>query len=212
MRTQLPKIKHFSVQTEINKAVLIDPDLRHVLTIVGYPEPRVTTPDFSTLAKIINSQQLSTQSAAAIWSRLENNCKGQVTHRKIINRGERGLLDCGLSRQKAAYLLGLARQIQSKNLNLAQMVDLSDEDVIKELIKIKGIGIWSGEIFAMFALGRKDFYPAGDLALQVAIQKYANLTEKPSEKEARAFALRWSPHRSSVALLMWKYYGSTTLD
>ncbi len=204
-----PKIKRYRLRSELAKAAMLDPKLTEIIQQVGYPQARTSDADFSTLAKIINSQQLSTQSAAAIWGRLESLCNGKVTHTKILNRGEACLLQCGLSRQKTHYILGMAQMVQSGELCLPDLMAAPDEAVIEQLVKIKGIGLWSAEIFAMFALGRRDFYPAGDLALRVAIQRYGQYPEKITEKQTREFAQRWSPHRSAVALLMWQYYGST---
>ena len=212
MRAPLPKIKHYNPKSELNRVLALDPELSGVLDACGYPAARRRKADFATLAQIINAQQLSTQSAAAIWDRLASSCKGEVTCRKILNRGQAGLLSCGLSRQKSQYLLCLADEIMRGEFVLEDLPGMADTDLVNRLMQLKGIGQWSAEIFAMFALGRRDVFPAGDLALQVAVQRYAGFGSRPAAKEVAQFAQRWSPHRSSVALLMWKYYGATTLD
>ena len=212
MRARLPKIKHYNPKSELNKALAIDPGLGSVIKTCGYPAARRRNADFATLAQIINAQQLSTRSAAAIWDRLANSCRGEVTCRKVLNRGQDGLLSCGLSRQKSQYLLSLADEIKSGHLVLDDLANLADPDLVDRLMRLRGIGRWSAEIFAMFALGRRDVFPAGDLALQVAVQRYAGFKNRPAPGELVEFTQRWSPHRSSVALLMWKYYGATTLD
>ena len=212
MRARLPKIKHYNPKSELNRAVMIDPRLSSVLDTCGYPAARRRDADFATLAQIINAQQLSTRSAAAIWDRLASSCRGEVTCRKVLNRGQDGLLSCGLSRQKSQYLLSLADEIKRGGLILEDLAYMADSELIGRLMQLKGIGQWSAEIFAMFALGRRDVFPSGDLALQVAVQNYAGFHSRPMAKEVAQFAQRWSPHRSSVALLMWKYYGATTLD
>ncbi len=102
--------------------------------------------------------------------------------------------------------------VLAKDLILEGMETLTDSGVILELTKIKGMGRWSAEIYAMFALGRADIFPANDLALQTAVQRYQKLCSRPDEKQTRNLSEKWSPHRTSVALLMWKYYGSATLD
>ena len=208
----LPKVKYFSVKSELNKAIRIDSGLSGLVENLGYPVARRTDADFSTLAKIINSQQLSTHAATAIWGRLENHCQGLVTPQKILHRNSAQLGECGLSKRKIEYIRDLAKLVSCGELVIASLVALSDDEVIAELVKIRGMGVWSAEIFAMFALGRRNFYPAGDLALRVAIQRYAGLEARPDEKAVEHYSQRWAPHRSSVALLMWKYYGSTTLD
>ncbi len=212
MMNPLPKVKHFSVKSELNKAIRIDSGLSGLVENLGYPVARRTDADFSTLARIINSQQLSTHAATAIWGRLENHCHGLVTPQKILHRNSAQLGECGLSKRKIEYIRDLAKLVSCGELVIASLVALSDDEVIAELVKIRGMGVWSAEIFAMFALGRRNFYPAGDLALRVAIQRYAGLEARPDEKAVKHYSQRWAPHRSSVALLMWKYYGSTTLD
>ncbi|WP_423907205.1 DNA-3-methyladenine glycosylase family protein [Candidatus Spongiihabitans sp.] len=196
----------------MNKACRLDPGLTQVIDQVGYPEPRIRKPGFSTLVGIINAQQLSTKAAAAIWDRLEKSNRGAVTPRKILNRTPTQLRQCGLSARKISYVRGLAEMVLAKDLILEGMETLTDSGVILELTKIKGMGRWSAEIYAMFALGRADIFPANDLALQTAVQRYQKLCSRPDEKQTRNLSEKWSPHRTSVALLMWKYYGSATLD
>ena len=188
-----------------------DPGLIPLIRTHGIPQSRRSPPGFETLAKIINAQQLSTTAAAAIWLKFEKDCRGQVTPRKILNRSQSQLRELGVSRRKAEYLTGLAQMVVSNDLRTDDLNAQTDEDVINNLTKIRGMGIWSAEIYCLFALGRRDIYPAGDLALQIAIQWYAKLENRPSEAETRLFSQRWSPHRSAVALLMWKYYGAATL-
>lgn len=200
------------VARELERAALADPGLRRLIDALGYPEARTREPGFSTLLRIIVSQQLSTGVAAAIWGRLERLCRGRVTCRKILNRGDDQLRQCGLSPQKVEYARGLARMIVQKTFDLEAASELDVESAIAELIKVRGVGRWSAEIYAMFALGHNDIFPAADLALQVAVQRYASLGGRPDAKETAALAEKWSPHRTSVALLMWKYYGSTTLE
>lgn len=197
---------------ELQQAALLDPGLQRLIDALGCPEPRVREPGFATLLSIIVSQQLSTGVAAAIWRRLEKLCRGPVTHRRILGRDDAQLRQCGLSRQKVEYIRGLARMIADRDLDLDAVRGLGAEAAIAELLRVRGIGRWSAEIYAMFALGHRDIFPAGDLALQVAVQRYASLGARPNAGATAALAEKWSPHRSSVALLMWKYYGATTLD
>lgn len=201
-----------SVERELRRAARLDPGLQRLISALGYPEPRVRAPGFATLLRIIVSQQLSTGVAAAIWGRIEKLCRAPVTPRKILNRGGHQLRQCGLSRQKAQYAMELAHRVHGKVLDLDALGRLDSEAAIAELIKVRGVGRWSAEIYVMFALGHADIFPAGDLALRTAVQRYAALGERPDAKTTTALAEKWSPHRTSVALLMWKYYGATTLD
>lgn len=201
-----------NVRQELRRAVLLDPGLQRLIDALGCPAPRVREPGFATLLRIIVSQQLSTGVATAIWRRIEKLCRAPVTCRKILNRSGDQLRQCGLSRQKVEYAHGLARMVRQKTLDLEGLTRLDAESAVAELLKVRGVGRWSAEIYAMFALGHNDVFPAGDLALQVAVQRYASLGERPDVTKTAARAKKWSPHRTSVALLMWKYYGSTTLD
>jgi DNA-3-methyladenine glycosylase II len=200
------------LRRELKRAILVDPDLGDLINRIGWPEPRKRLPDFETLLQIIVSQQLSTHVSAVISGRLKKLCGGRVTWRKILNRSDDQLRQCGLSWRKVEYAQNLAEMIRLKKLDLDLLARMDAETVVRQLVEIRGFGRWSGEIFAMFALGHKDIFPADDLALQVAIQQYLELRSKPNGKQVVEIAKRWSPHRSAVALLMWKFYGSTTMD
>ncbi len=200
------------IAAELNAACRIDPGLGAVLERAGYPQPRSREPGFATLVEIINAQQLSTKAAAAIWRRVERSCRGAVTPKKILNRSPHQLRQCGLSSRKVSYVTGLAESLLSKQLVLKSLERMPDEEVIAGLTRIKGLGRWSAEIYAMFALDRKDIFPANDVALQVAVQRCKKLGSRPDERQTRQIADQWSPHRTAVAVLLWKYYGATALD
>ena len=203
---------HKSLELELNAACVIDPGLADIIALVGIPDPRNRAPGFATIAEIINAQQLSTRAASAIWGRIVSECGGTVTPRRIVNRDISVLKKCGLSERKISYIQGLAQSIVTGEMELASVVNLPDETLIVELTKIKGMGRWSAEIYAMFALARKDIFPAGDLALRIAVQRYMKLRERPNEQFVREVAQKWSPHQSAVAVLMWKFYGAMTLN
>lgn len=197
---------------QLDSAANLDPKIKTVIELHGYPEPRPRAHGFETMLRIIVSQQLSTKVAAVIWGRVEDLCQGEVNIAVILSLKEDALRECGLSWQKVSYARALAERIDSGLLNPRALIDLPTDDVVKALTEIKGYGIWSAEIYTMFALGRPDIFPAGDLALQIALQRLEGLADKPTEKQTRKIASRWSPHQSSVALLMWRYYGATTLS
>jgi DNA-3-methyladenine glycosylase II len=205
------EIQHDLVESALNKACDADPGLANVVRLVGYPEPRTRNPGFATLVEIINAQQLSTRAAASIWGRLKKLNGGVITPRKIRNRTEQQLRLCGLSGRKIDSIKGLAEKVISKELQLDTLSSLPDQEAIAELVKVKGMGQWSAEIYVMFALGRQDIFPANDLALQIAVQRYKNLSNRPDVNQTREISEIWSPYRSAVAVLMWKYYGATTL-
>lgn len=207
----MPQSQH-TFNKQLDAAAMLDPKLGLVIEKHGYPEPRSRAHGFETLLRIIVSQQLSTKVAAVIWARVEALCERDVTAQAILALPDDALRNCGFSRQKVGYAKGLAERIDSGALSPETLADMSTDDAIKALTEIKGYGVWSAEIYAMFALGRADIFPAGDLALQIAVQRLDTLAEKPTEKQTRDIAKRWSPHQTAVAVLMWHYYGAATLD
>lgn len=186
--------------------MVLDPGLSGVIGRVGYPEDRRSPASFTTLAGIINAQQLSYHAAQAIWEKLTSRCQGSMTAERFMSLSEPELRDCGLSRSKVRYIRELADTILSGKFDPGSLAEVPDDQVIGRITRIRGLGRWSAEIFALNALGRTDVFPAQDLALQSAIRHYAEMDHRPGEAETRAFSARWRPHRSSVALLMWKYY------
>jgi len=202
---------HHTFNRQLDAAAILDVKIRNVLDEHGYPEPRSRVHGFETMLRIIVSQQLSTKVAAFIWGRVETLCDNAVTAQTVLKISEDALRECGLSWQKVGYAKGLAERIESGVLSPEALIGMSTDEAIKSLTEIKGYGIWSAEIYAMFALQHPDIFPAGDLALQIAIQRLDSLDKKPTEKQTRDIAKRWSPHQSAVAVLMWHYYGATTL-
>ena len=118
----------------------------------------------------------------------------------------------GLSRQKAAFALALAGDLVERRLDLDGLAALDDEPAIAELTKVKGIGRWSAEIYLLFCLQRPDVWPAGDLALQVAMQRLKRLRQRPSPDRLIKLAKPWRPHRGAAAHLLWHYYAKAPMD
>lgn len=176
------------------------PALARALEVAG-PLPLRRRPDgFAALFNAIIGQQVSTASANAIWVRLE---QASLTHpTAVIAAGEQGLRAAGLSRQKIAYALALSEA----GIDYDALRKAPDAEVIATLTAIKGIGVWTAEIYAMFALGRADVFAPGDLALQEAARAIFDLPERPKEKELRIMAQAWSPWRAVAARLFFTYY------
>ena len=155
---------------------------------------------FAELLSAIVSQQVSVASANAIWARLE---AAAMTTPQAVGKAEwEDLRALGLSRQKIRYAQALALA----DLDYPALRRLPDEDIIKRLVTVPGIGRWTAEIYAMFSLGRADVFAPGDLALQVAAQSLYALEERPKEAQLRAMAQEWSPWRSVAARLLFAYY------
>jgi DNA-3-methyladenine glycosylase II len=178
----------------------LDPRFARALELTG-PLPLRRRPDgFETLLSAIVSQQVSTASADAIWNRLA--AAGATEPARLAAATDEELRACGLSRQKIAY----GRAIATGGLDFAGLRTMPDVEVVAELTRIKGIGVWTAEIYAMFSLGRADVFAPGDLALQEAAARLFDLDARPKEKALRAMAEAWSPWRAVAARLLWAYY------
>jgi DNA-3-methyladenine glycosylase II len=179
-----------------------------VLDTHGKPEPRHSEPGVETLLRTIVGQQVSVQAARSMWNKLIARLGQPVDLQKLMESSDEELREAGLSRQKAGYARSLAGLVLSGELDLAHLPE-DDEEAIAHLIKIKGIGRWSAEIYLLFAEGRGDVWPAGDLAVQIEIGKLLGLDGKPTEKQLRELAENWRPHRGAAAVLAWHSYNST---
>jgi DNA-3-methyladenine glycosylase II len=176
----------------------------------GMPEPRNNEPGATTLLRTIVGQQVSVAAARSMWAKLEGAYGSPPDLHKLLEATDEDLRAAGISRQKAGYVRSLAGLVLSGELDLAALPE-GDEEAIALLTKIKGIGRWSAEIYLLFAEGRADIWPAGDLAVQIEIGRLLGLTERPSEKQLRELATRWSPHRGAAAILAWHSYNSGVL-
>jgi DNA-3-methyladenine glycosylase II len=165
------------------------------------PLPLRRRPDgFAQLLSAIVSQQVSVASANAIWARLE--AAGLTDPQAILALSEDDLRAHGLSRQKAAYAHALA----AAGIDFDALRDAPTGAVIETLTAVKGIGVWTAEIYAKFSLGHADVFAAGDLALQEGARMLYDLPERPSERGLRQMAEAWSPWRSVAARMLWAYY------
>ena len=182
-----------------------EPRFGEQIKLIGYPEPRKRPPGYETILRTIVGQQVSVKAAAAVWNKLEAAFGSLVDPAVVIEAENDALRACGLSRQKQSYAKSLAALVQSGELNLSALPK-DDEDAIELLTRAKGIGRWSAEIYLLFAEGRPDIWPAGDLAVQIALGRILGLEERPSEKQIRLLAEAWRPHRGAVAIFSWHHY------
>lgn len=166
----------------------------------GFPSFDPREKGYIALKKTIIGQQLSIASAAAIWRRFID---ADIRDEKILNgQADMQLRNLGLSRQKISYLKSLA----GSRLDFDKMEVMENEEVIDVLTAIKGIGLWTAEIYCIFSLRRLDIFPAGDLALQEATKYLLDLKGRPLEKEMRKLAKSWVPYRSVCAIILWHFY------
>ena len=150
---------------------VINPAIAGAIERVGYPEPRIRMRGYRTLLRTIVGQQVSVASAASVWNKLEALLGEAMPPEDLLAADFDALRGCGLSRQKQGYARSLCELVVSGELDLLTLPE-DDEAAIAELIKIKGIGRWSAEIYLLFAEGRPDIWPAGDLAVQAGLTKH----------------------------------------
>ena len=185
----------------------VEPAFAVVLDRHGPPAPRVSEPGAHTLLRTIVGQQVSVAAARSMWAKLESAYGAPPDLQRILAASDEELRVAGISRQKAGYARSLAELILSGELDLANLPP-DDEEAIALLTKIKGIGRWSAEIYLLFAEGRRDVWPAGDLAVQISIGRLLGLAERPTEKQLRELGEAWRPHRGAAAVLAWHSYNS----
>jgi DNA-3-methyladenine glycosylase II len=182
-----------------------DPDIARHYEAYGLPPRRRRPQGFAGLIHIIAAQQLSAASANAIIARLEAAAR-PLTPETFLALGEAAMKEIGLSRPKARYGRALAENLLAGRLKLDDLAELDDEAAIERLVQAKGIGLWSAEIYLLFALGRPDVWPADDLAVQVAVQRVKGLDERPGRTRMVEIAEPWRPHRSAAARFLWHVY------
>jgi DNA-3-methyladenine glycosylase II len=192
-----------------------DKVLRRLMEETGPIHPEIdrrgSRPDpWEALARAIVGQQLSTRAAASIWNKLAGMFGGRTpTPEELLRKRPATLLKAGLSNAKVSYLRDLAARVQDGRLELGRLKDLSDEDVIAELIEVKGVGQWTAEMFLIFHLGRPDVAAVGDLGIRRAVQLAYGMDELPGPEELDRIAEKWRPHRTLASLYLWRSLANT---
>ena len=199
-----------SIQAHLTSLADREPAFARVIDQLGMPEPRNSKPGAETLLRTIVGQQVSVAAARSMWAKLEAAFGSPPDLEKLLAASDEELRAAGMSRQKSGYIRSLAQLVLSGELDLGNL-PADDEEAIALLTKIKGIGRWSAEIYLLFAEGRADVFPAGDLAVLVEIGRLLGLPEKPSEKQLRDLAEAWRPYRGAAAVLAWHSYNSAVL-
>lgn len=187
-----------------------DPRFAEAVAAYGHPEPRIRAPGYETLLRAIVSQQVSTAAAASIWRKLEAQVGNLHSPARLMEVSAEDLRAAGLSRMKASYAQSLAGHVLDGSLPLDALPE-DDEEAIALISSVRGIGRWSAEIYLLFAEGRGDSFPAGDLAVQVQAGRLFGDGSRPSEKQLREMAQRWRPHRGVAALFLWHCYNAPPL-
>jgi DNA-3-methyladenine glycosylase II len=160
---------------------------------------------FVDLVDSIISQQLSGKAAATIFGRFKKLFPNEkITPEKLLKIPDEKIREAGISYSKIKYIKGIAEAVVNKQINLNALDKLSDEEVILELVKLKGVGNWTAEMFLMFTLGRPDIFSAGDLGLQNAMIKIYKLDAKPKKEVLIEISEKWSPYRTTASRILWK--------
>jgi DNA-3-methyladenine glycosylase II len=199
------------LKASLDALAATEPAFARGLERVGYPAPRIRPPGYATLLRTIVGQQVSVAAASSIWARIEQAAEaaggdvGDPAH--LATLPDEALRAAGLSRQKIGYARSLAGLVDTGALDLGSLPD-DDEAAIAALTAVKGIGRWSAEIYLLFAEGRPDIWPAGDLAVQIEVGRLLGLDARPAERVTRALAESWRPHRGAAAIFTWHHYGS----
>ena len=182
-----------------------DPTLAGIHATYGDPPLWRRATGFQTLVHIILEQQVSLKSAKAMLVRLEASIQ-PFTPSQFIELGDTYLRSLGVTRQKSAYLLHLSNSIVSGELSFTKLARMTDDDARVVLTRIKGIGSWSADVYLLMAMRRADIWPAGDLALAVAMKELRGLAHRPGPDELERLAEQWRPHRAVAARMLWQYY------
>jgi DNA-3-methyladenine glycosylase II len=199
-----------SIGDDVKALAELEPAFARAIEKHGIPEPRSNEPGAHTLLRTIVGQQVSVAAARSMWSKLEAAYGSPPDLDAILKASDEELRLAGISRQKAGYARSLAALVLSGELDLS-LLPVDDEEAIALLTRIKGIGRWSAEIYLLFAEGRRDIWPAGDLAVQVAVGRLLGLADRPNEKQLRELAEAWRPYRGAAAVLAWHSYNSAAL-
>jgi len=228
LASQTLRLRRYSLATAVAPRVILDEvtlaqalaelsaadaDLAGVIKMYGPPPLWVREPGFPTLLYIILEQQVSLASARALYNRVRETVK-PLTPRRFLKLSETRLRDLGFSRQKSLYARLLAEAIQGRKLALHKLHELEDHHARAKLTELKGIGVWTADIYLMSALRRPDIWPVGDLALAIAVQEVKKLRKRPSPEKLEAMSKPWRPWRAVAARIFWHAYlskrGQTT--
>ena len=188
----------------INHLKNSDPVLSAIIERVGACRMEYGEPAFSSLAEAIVYQQLNGKAAVTIFNRFADLAGRPLTPQRILKLSVEQMRGAGLSKQKLSYLRDLAAKTQAGELDFAKLPDLSDDEVIKHLTQVKGIGVWTAHMFLMFALRRPNVLPTGDFGVRMAIMKHYRKRKLPKPEQMEKIAKCWEPYRSVACWYLWK--------
>ncbi len=196
----------------VNHLKKCDPVLCCIIERVGAFRMEFGPPEFHSLAESIVYQQLNGRAAETIFNRFTALAGDPVTPEGILKLTDEQLRSVGLSKQKSGYLRDLATKTAAGVLDFSQLAGMTDDEVIKHLTQVKGIGVWTAQMFLMFTLRRPDVLPTGDYGVQAAMKKHYRKRKLPKPKEMEKIARRWAPYRSIACWYLWRSLDIKTLS
>lgn len=194
-----------TLKSHLDALAAMEPAFAMAIAQAGYPEPRSRPRGYETLLRTIVGQQISFKAADAVWAKVALAVGAIAEPKALLALTPEALRTAGLSRQKIGYAMSLAELVASGTLDLHNL-PADDEEAIVALTRIKGIGRWSAEIYLLFAEGRPDIWPAGDLAVQEDVGRLLGLAERPAERHVREIGEAWRPYRGAAAIFAWHHY------
>jgi DNA-3-methyladenine glycosylase II len=188
----------------VNHLKKSDPVMRAIIERVGPCRMEFSEPVFHSLAEAIVYQQLNGKAAVTIFKRFTALAGEPVIPERIVKLSNEQLRSVGLSKQKSSYLRDMAERAIRGELDFSRLQDMSDEEVIKHLTQVKGVGVWTAHMFLMFTLKRPNVLPTGDFAVQMAIKKHYNKRKPPKPGQMEKIAKAWEPYRSIACWYLWR--------
>jgi len=188
----------------INHLKKSDPILSGVIVRTGVYRMRYSPPEFHSLAEAIVYQQLNGKAAVTIFKRFAALAGDPVTPEGILKLTDAQLRSVGLSKQKSSYLKDMARRAARRELDFARLPGMTDDEVIKHLTQVKGVGVWTAQMFLMFTLRRPNVLPTGDYGIQMAIKKHYKKRRMPKPEVMAKIAKSWEPYRSVACWYLWR--------
>ena len=189
-----------------------DPVLKKI--IKRYKKGFLTTRDkpFFSLCRTIIGQQISTRAADSIWAKFEKKCKKNITPKMVLKLSSKNLKTAGLSRQKVSYLKNIAKNFNNKSFDVKKLKTMNDEESINYITKLKGLGVWSAEMFLMFNLNRPNIFPVKDIGLLRAISKNYKTSYPPSKTFLNKISKLHTGYRSVFTWYMWRSIDPTDVE
>ena len=181
-----------------------DRKLAKIIDLVGEFNLSLTKNPYESLVEAIITQQLSAKAADSISTRFRAIYGKFPKPADVVGTSDAKLRKAGLSYMKVSYIKDLSKKVESKEIRLAYMKNLSDEEVVVQLTQVKGIGRWTAEMFLIFSLGRLDVLPVGDLGLRKGIKNLYSLEELPEKEQIECIAEKWRPYRSVATWYLWR--------